>query len=243
MRNNSFYGAQRGLWAGRYYKIYVDKIGLHGAWLSNEDCEAQLAVAQINGDDGKAWLVRGMMKKAKKREAEYDAMEPGSPAFLAKDKRNFTLRATQWANLNVGANPQPKNFPNRFGILEVTKVDGQKETFGLVGDRKLEDVRQLSHDWLPAIEATPVISALKQKTDEEQRNAEARAVAVGALCWPSAWLVAVAMGISVSWQTHSFLGLACILVVPKLHTWIHIFYSAFFLKDAASAQMRSNRKK
>jgi hypothetical protein len=47
-----FYATQRGLWAGRYYKIYVDDQGLHGAWLGRQDFEAAIADAQTRGDQG-----------------------------------------------------------------------------------------------------------------------------------------------------------------------------------------------
>jgi hypothetical protein len=236
----SFYGTQRGLWAGRYYKIYVDDDGLHGAWLGRQDFESAIAEAQMRGDQGQEWLLKRGMKKAQALEEEYNRMQPGSTEFLRKNKNNFSLRATEWNNLRLEPKPRRNASPNCYGVLTVEVRNGKAQTLNLVGEATLDQAAQQLSQWI----TVPV--ALAEATSDVPTLEQAH-VDAAHLEKVQGWIAALVYGgmlimsVRVCLEMRSPLGLLAMLLAPKMHFWVYMFYMAFLGKRETAARIRFNR--
>lgn len=248
--DTSFYATERGFWAGRYYKIYANENGLHAAGLGVRDEENALAIAQVNGDDGNAWMAKRHLKKQRQREAEYDAMMEGlsgSGELAAHDKRNFSLYPTRWTRLELIPNAKIRSNPNCYATFVIQLSDGKDRKFGLVGNSSLQQVKAALSSWLPQETATSPNNeddvAQNERTGSEQlRLAQESEAQAQGVTWIISILLCLGLSIKVCWQLQSFFGFFGLILIPKVHFWIHSLYSILFLSKDAVIQMRSKRK-
>jgi hypothetical protein len=167
-------------------------------------------------------------------------MKPGSASFLRKNKKNFSLRPTEWKNLRLEPKPKRNASPNCYGVLTVDLLNGKERVLNLVGEATLEQAAELLSRWtavtVPANNAASAVPTL------EQAHADAAHVAK-----VQGWLVAIVyagvfvMSVRVCLEMRSPLGLLAMLLAPKLYAWVDMFYMAFLGQRETAARIRLNR--
>lgn len=143
----SFY-VREPLWMrfDRFYKVYVDDIALHGAWLAGEiyddaSSECYLSAAQFLAPLVSLWFKR-LIRERWEREEQYDQINPSSPDFLKRDIRNFEIVRRDVLRIEVNERRWSFWVNTRVtGILRITtRVSGTRK-FILVGEQDASLIR------------------------------------------------------------------------------------------------------
>ena len=159
MRTYGTFTASQGRSANpSYFKVYVCEDGLHIAWLASIDATGDMEWTHSAHPTGGEFAMfapllrfaaRRRMKRQLEMEAFYDAQKPGSPAFLAKHKRNLSLRAGDYTGFSLRAHTSRNFYAGRLGYLDVQRPNARVYTLNLDSERDFSRIAALLQPLIP----------------------------------------------------------------------------------------------
>jgi hypothetical protein len=150
---DTFYAIEpRWLGPDRFYKLYLTPAGIRGAYVAGQfgqrrEIDAVMRNARLPALLMRRW-VSGVWGRRMEAEARYDAMSGADPAFLAADRRNFSIDRSQIERFTLSGERSWWNALNNIGTLELRLRGGQRRRFLLALDQDLEHISRILHQVL-----------------------------------------------------------------------------------------------
>lgn len=140
----------------RFFKVFVDQRGMHGAYLAAQvydEMSAGLIIhAAQEAESAAAPLVNSLVAKRYEREAEYESILLGSPEFLAKDKKCFSYSKEEITKItyNPRRSFRTEGVTNQ-GTLSFYTLSGRRR-FIITGAQDVVPILALLERFLTAVE-------------------------------------------------------------------------------------------
>jgi hypothetical protein len=154
----SFLVAESGFGKSGVYKAYSHGGALHFAWvapkLAQDSAGGYRFAFGLIGLLIHSLVVKPALRRQAELEAQYDTLEPGSPQFMGKDQRNFSVRPhdVRAAKLKKG------NFltrgPKQVGTLELQTNDGASRQWRIFSSMTGMQIERAIRAALPNVEGS-----------------------------------------------------------------------------------------
>jgi hypothetical protein len=140
----------------RFYKVFVDQNGMHGAYLIGQIYDqasaATLANAIHQGAAGSVPHFSSVLSRRDQREQEYDPLLPGSPEFLVRDRKNFSIAKEEITRIiyNPRRSMMTEAVTNQGTLIVYTRSG--RHRFIITGEQNVVAIVVLLEKFLPTVE-------------------------------------------------------------------------------------------